>query len=74
MRTDGILLSLDRLSGVICDDGRLATAWAGTKLRALGEGSTTPGWPWTTWVTSTTSRSPGRPPPAPTAPASDSGT
>ncbi|MEV4817651.1 D-arabinono-1,4-lactone oxidase [Micromonospora tulbaghiae] len=38
VRTDGILLSLDRLSGVISDDGRLATAWAGTKLRALGEG------------------------------------
>ncbi|MEV5632367.1 D-arabinono-1,4-lactone oxidase [Micromonospora tulbaghiae] len=38
VRTDGILLSLDRMAGVISDDGRLATAWAGTKLRALGEG------------------------------------
>ncbi|MEU6076252.1 D-arabinono-1,4-lactone oxidase [Micromonospora sp. NPDC047074] len=38
VRTDGILLSLDRLAGVIADDGELATAWAGTKLKALGEG------------------------------------
>ncbi|WP_089155943.1 D-arabinono-1,4-lactone oxidase [Micromonospora sp. NBS 11-29] len=38
VRTDGILLGLDRLAGVISDDGRLATAWAGTKLQALGEG------------------------------------
>ncbi|MEU1969539.1 D-arabinono-1,4-lactone oxidase [Micromonospora sediminicola] len=38
VRTDGILLGLDRLAGVISDDGRLATAWAGTKLKALGEG------------------------------------
>ncbi|MDG4801041.1 FAD-binding protein [Micromonospora sp. WMMD980] len=68
VRTDGILLGLDRLAGVISDDGRLATAWAGTKLKALGEASTTPAWPWTTWATSTTSRSPGPPPPAPTGP------
>ncbi|RKN39606.1 D-arabinono-1,4-lactone oxidase [Micromonospora endolithica] len=38
VRTDGILLGLDRLAGVISDDGDLATAWAGTKLQALGEG------------------------------------
>ncbi|MCZ7437795.1 FAD-binding protein [Micromonospora sp. WMMC241] len=38
VRTDGILLGLDRLAGVISDDGRLATAWAGTTLKALGEG------------------------------------
>ncbi|SCL73565.1 D-arabinono-1,4-lactone oxidase [Micromonospora peucetia] len=38
VRTDGILLSLDRLAGVISDDGRRASAWAGTKLRTLGEG------------------------------------
>lgn len=38
VRTDGILVSLDRLAGVVCDDGRRATALAGTKLRALGEG------------------------------------
>lgn len=38
VRTDGILVSLDRLAGVIADDGNLATAWAGTRLRALGEG------------------------------------
>ncbi|MGV9767583.1 D-arabinono-1,4-lactone oxidase [Micromonospora tulbaghiae] len=38
VRTDGILLSLDRMAGVISGDGRVATAWGGTKLRALGEG------------------------------------
>ncbi|WP_434740466.1 D-arabinono-1,4-lactone oxidase [Micromonospora sp. SH-82] len=38
VRTDGILLNLDRMAGVISDDGDLATAWAGTKLKALGEG------------------------------------
>ncbi len=37
VRTDGILLSLDRLSGVPHDDGARATAWAGTKLKVLGE-------------------------------------
>ncbi|QLQ35687.1 D-arabinono-1,4-lactone oxidase [Micromonospora robiginosa] len=38
VRTDGILLGLDRLAGVVSDDGRTATAWAGTTLKALGEG------------------------------------
>ncbi|MGW5671247.1 FAD-binding protein [Micromonospora sp. NPDC003776] len=38
VRTDGILVSLDRLAGVIADDGNLATVWAGTRLQALGEG------------------------------------
>ncbi|MEV0732533.1 D-arabinono-1,4-lactone oxidase [Polymorphospora sp. NPDC050346] len=40
VRTDGTLLSLDRMAGVIGNDpaaGR-ATVWAGTKLKALGEG------------------------------------
>lgn len=37
VRTDGILVSLDRLAGVVCADG-LAIAGAGTKLKALGEG------------------------------------
>ncbi|MEV0393566.1 D-arabinono-1,4-lactone oxidase [Polymorphospora rubra] len=40
VRTDGTLVSLDRMAGVIGDDpaaGR-ATVWAGTKLKALGEG------------------------------------
>ncbi|BCJ68593.1 hypothetical protein Prubr_56140 [Polymorphospora rubra] len=40
VRTDGTLVSLDRMAGVIEDDpaaGR-ATVWAGTKLKALGEG------------------------------------
>ncbi|WP_428961211.1 D-arabinono-1,4-lactone oxidase [Micromonospora fluostatini] len=38
VRTDGILLNLDRMAGVLSDDGGLATARAGTKLKALGEG------------------------------------
>ncbi|MER7456823.1 FAD-binding protein [Micromonospora sp. NPDC126480] len=38
VRTDGILLSLDRMSGVLHDDGARATAWAGTRLKVLGEG------------------------------------
>ncbi|EEP74709.1 oxidoreductase [Micromonospora sp. ATCC 39149] len=38
VRTGGILLSLDRLSGVIHDDGNAATVWAGTRLKDLGEG------------------------------------
>ncbi|MEW2383617.1 D-arabinono-1,4-lactone oxidase [Micromonospora sp. NPDC047707] len=38
VRTDGILLSLDRLAGVIRGDGKLATVWAGTRLKELGEG------------------------------------
>lgn len=38
VRTDGILLSLNRLSGVLHNDGKRATVWAGTRLRALGEG------------------------------------
>ncbi|RLK25341.1 FAD/FMN-containing dehydrogenase [Micromonospora sp. M71_S20] len=38
VRTDGILASLDRLAGVIADDGERATVHAGTKLRTLGEG------------------------------------
>ncbi|MFI6128173.1 D-arabinono-1,4-lactone oxidase [Micromonospora sp. NPDC051141] len=38
VRTDGILLGLNRLAGVLSDDGQRATAWAGTTLRALGEG------------------------------------
>ncbi|MGC5322339.1 D-arabinono-1,4-lactone oxidase [Micromonospora arida] len=38
VRTDGILLSLDRMAGVISDRGNLATVWAGTRLNTLGEG------------------------------------
>ncbi|SCL54499.1 FAD/FMN-containing dehydrogenase [Micromonospora eburnea] len=38
VRTGGMLLSLDRMAGLIADDGDRATAWAGTKLAALGEG------------------------------------
>ena len=38
VRTDGVLLSLDRMSGVIGQDGDRATVWAGTKLAELGEG------------------------------------
>ncbi|MDO3705077.1 D-arabinono-1,4-lactone oxidase [Micromonospora sp. C28SCA-DRY-2] len=38
VRTDGILLSLDRMAGVISDRAGLATVWAGTKLKTLGEG------------------------------------
>ncbi|RQX02498.1 MULTISPECIES: D-arabinono-1,4-lactone oxidase [Micromonospora] len=38
VRTDGILLSLDRMAGVISDRGNLATVWAGTRLKTLGEG------------------------------------
>ncbi|MFD6682467.1 D-arabinono-1,4-lactone oxidase [Micromonospora parva] len=37
-RTDDILLSVDRLAGVIAEDADRARAWAGTKLKALGEG------------------------------------
>ncbi|MFG1898093.1 D-arabinono-1,4-lactone oxidase [Micromonospora zamorensis] len=37
-RTDGILLSVDRLAGVITEDAGRARVWAGTKLKALGEG------------------------------------
>ncbi|MFI6783358.1 D-arabinono-1,4-lactone oxidase [Micromonospora sp. NPDC050276] len=37
-RTDDILLSVDRLAGVITEDTDRARAWAGTKLKALGEG------------------------------------
>ncbi|MDG4809820.1 D-arabinono-1,4-lactone oxidase [Micromonospora sp. WMMD1120] len=37
-RTDDILLSLDRLAGVIDEDDERARVWAGTKLKALGEG------------------------------------
>jgi FAD/FMN-containing dehydrogenase len=40
VRTDGILLSLDRLSGLVEEDApaRRSTVWAGTKLSSLGEG------------------------------------
>lgn len=38
VRTDGILLRLDRLAGVVSEGTGLATAWAGTRLKALGEG------------------------------------
>ncbi|MBQ1034381.1 FAD-binding protein [Micromonospora sp. C97] len=37
-RTDDILLSVDRLAGVIAEDADRARACAGTKLKALGEG------------------------------------
>ncbi|WP_433554661.1 D-arabinono-1,4-lactone oxidase [Micromonospora zamorensis] len=36
--TDDILLSVDRLTGVVAEDAGRARVWAGTKLRALGEG------------------------------------
>lgn len=35
--TDGIMISLDRLTGMIAEDGDLATVWAGTKLSELGQ-------------------------------------
>ncbi|WP_341718721.1 D-arabinono-1,4-lactone oxidase [Micromonospora sp. FIMYZ51] len=35
---DGTLVSLDRLAGVIDQVDECATAWAGTRLKALGEG------------------------------------
>ena len=38
VRTDDILLSVDRLAGVITEDADRARVWAGTKLKALGEG------------------------------------
>ncbi|MEU1757135.1 D-arabinono-1,4-lactone oxidase [Micromonospora matsumotoense] len=38
VRTDGVLLSLDRLAGVLTEDGDRATVLGGTRLRALGEG------------------------------------
>lgn len=38
VRTDGILLSLDRLAGVISNEGNLATGWGGTKLRVARGG------------------------------------
>ncbi|MFI7604980.1 D-arabinono-1,4-lactone oxidase [Micromonospora sp. NPDC049366] len=38
VRTDGVLLGLDRMAGVIADGGDRATVWGGTKLAALGEG------------------------------------
>ncbi|TDC76753.1 FAD-binding protein [Micromonospora sp. KC606] len=38
VRTDGILVSLDRLAGLVHEDGDLATVLAGTRLKALGEG------------------------------------
>ncbi|MEV4493718.1 D-arabinono-1,4-lactone oxidase [Micromonospora coxensis] len=38
VRTDGILVSLDRLAGVLQDDGDLATVGAGTRIKELGEG------------------------------------
>ncbi|WP_416903757.1 D-arabinono-1,4-lactone oxidase [Micromonospora echinospora] len=38
VRTDGILVSLDRLSGMISGDGHRVSVWAGTRLRTLGEG------------------------------------
>ncbi|MEV5208663.1 D-arabinono-1,4-lactone oxidase [Micromonospora sp. NPDC053740] len=38
VRTDDILLSADRLAGVITEDADRARVWAGTKLKALGEG------------------------------------
>ncbi|MCZ7374019.1 D-arabinono-1,4-lactone oxidase [Micromonospora sp. WMMC250] len=37
-RTDDILLSVDRLAGVIDEDHDRARVWAGTKLKTLGEG------------------------------------
>jgi L-gulonolactone oxidase len=36
VQTDGVLLSLDRLSGVEASDEHTATVWAGTKLDVLG--------------------------------------
>ncbi|TNH30967.1 FAD-binding protein [Micromonospora orduensis] len=38
VRTDDILLSVDRLTGVVAEDAGRARVWAGTKLKALGEG------------------------------------
>ncbi|SBT41753.1 D-arabinono-1,4-lactone oxidase [Micromonospora auratinigra] len=38
VRTDGILVSLDRHAGVVTGDGDRATVRGGTRLRALGEG------------------------------------
>lgn len=38
VRTDGILVSLDQLEGMISGGGNVATVWAGTRLRELGEG------------------------------------
>ncbi|PZG22039.1 oxidoreductase [Micromonospora craterilacus] len=38
VRTDGTLVSLDRMAGVIGQDGERATAWGGSRLKALGEG------------------------------------
>lgn len=36
--TNGILISLNRLTGLISRDGGTATVWGGTRLRELGEG------------------------------------
>ncbi|TCB99613.1 FAD-binding protein [Micromonospora zingiberis] len=38
VRTDGLLVSLDRMAGVIDKAGEFATVLGGTRLKALGEG------------------------------------
>ncbi|QKG84184.1 FAD-binding protein [Kroppenstedtia pulmonis] len=44
VQTNEILLSLDRLQGLISVDKGIATVWGGTKLKALGEELLAAGW------------------------------
>jgi len=53
--TDGLLLSLDNLQGMIAanPDEQTATFWAGTKFTRWESRCCKRGWPWRIWATST---------------------